>query len=539
MADLRVDIAAEFTGKKAFKDANKATSGLDKTVKNLARTFVGVFAAQNVIAFSKASVKAFAEDEKGATRLAKVVDNLGLSFANPEIASFIDKLQMTSGVLDDNLRPAFQALLTTTGSLTQSQQLLTQAIDISRGSGVELTTVAQDLALAYVGNTKGLKKYNLGLTKAELAAASFTTIQQKLTQQFSGSSAAYLGTYSGKMEKLTTAADQAKEAIGKGLVDSLLLLAGGGVDNIDAAASSMNNFAIKIGDAIYGLSILIDKLGGGSSSPSWMKKLQGLVTFGAIGPLFDALANTGKSARVAEASTGFSFFGSPMETLQKQRDAAAAAKAEKDAKARALAIANATKKNTAELKKQALTKKQSALFDMEQIQIIAALKGKITAEDKLRLELQLALLTGNTTEADKLSNQLANSIDSTGKLAESLRTLPDAKNPFKSWDAFLDSVLAKAKLAAQISGVSTGSVTNLGLSGSESIPHGNTPVTPISSISSGGTAVGFNSAGQIVVNVGGSVVSENDLIDAILLGIQNGSLSGSPSAIGRINGMFQ
>jgi hypothetical protein len=129
-------------------------------------------------------------------------------------------------------------------------------------------------------------------------------------------------------------------------------------------------------------------------------------------------------------------------------------------------------------------------------------------------------------------------IDSTGNLAKYLTTLPDANNPFKSWDAFLDSVLAKAKLAAQISGVSTGSVTNLGLSGSESIPHGNTPVTPISSISSGGTAVGFNGAGQIVVNVGGSVVSEQDLVEGILLGIQKRSLSGSPSSIGRLYGMF-
>jgi hypothetical protein len=47
------------------------------------------------------------------------------------------------------------------------------------------------------------------------------------------------------------------------------------------------------------------------------------------------------------------------------------------------------------------------------------------------------LLTGNTTEADKLSQKIAMTIDSTGKLAESLRTLPDAKNPFEAWDTWL------------------------------------------------------------------------------------------------------
>ena len=95
-----------------------------------------------------------------------------------------------------------------------------------------------------------------------------------------------------------------------------------------------------------------------------------------------------------------------------------------------------------------LAKKQSALFDMEQIQIIAALKGNISAEERLRLELQLALITGNEDQAKKLSQELANSIDATGNLAKYLRTLPDANNPFKNWDAWLASF--KNSLAAVV-----------------------------------------------------------------------------------------
>ena len=60
----------------------------------------------------------------------------------------------------------------------------------------------------------------------------------------------------------------------------------------------------------------------------------------------------------------------------------------------------------------------------------------------------------------------------------------------------------------------------------------------MSSIASGGTALGFNSAGNITINMAGSVISEDDLVTAILEGIQKRSLSGSPSAIGRIQGMF-
>ena len=54
MADLRVDIAAEFVGKKAFKEADMAAMRLDKTIKKLARTF-GVTLGAGAICSSSAT----------------------------------------------------------------------------------------------------------------------------------------------------------------------------------------------------------------------------------------------------------------------------------------------------------------------------------------------------------------------------------------------------------------------------------------------------------------------------------------------------
>jgi len=68
MADLRVDIAAEFVGKKAFKEADMAAMRLDKTIKKLARTFGVTLGAGAIVAYSKAAVKAFAADEAAANR---------------------------------------------------------------------------------------------------------------------------------------------------------------------------------------------------------------------------------------------------------------------------------------------------------------------------------------------------------------------------------------------------------------------------------------------------------------------------------------
>ena len=128
MADLRIDLAAEFRGKKAFKEADKSVTSLDKAVGKLGKQLASVFAVTKVIQFGKASVKAFIEDEKAANQLAVAVKNLGLAFAQPQIDNYISKLEASSGIVDEKLRPAFQALLTTTGSLTKSQELLGIAI---------------------------------------------------------------------------------------------------------------------------------------------------------------------------------------------------------------------------------------------------------------------------------------------------------------------------------------------------------------------------------------------------------------------------
>lgn len=458
--DLAVRIATVMDAS-GLKKADKSLNKFEKNVNKLGRSLGLALSTTTIAAFGRASVKAFSEDEKAASRLAGVLNNLGLAFAAPQIDAYIENLSKATAVTDDQLRPAFQALLTTTGSLTQSQNLLAQAIDVSAGAGVDLTTAANDLAQAYVGNTRGLRKYNLGLTQAQLKSASFADIQERLTKLFSGANAKYLTTYAGKMQALTTAAGEAQEKIGQGLVDALIAL--GGNTSVEDLATDMDNVATYTANVIRGLGNLGGKLTElDGKVPNWLIQLGTLGYAGKVKRILDLLAQSGGRKQ----STGFSFFGSPMEQTEQKRAAAAAAKAEKDAKARAAALVAAQKKNTAELKKQQLTKKQSALFDMEQIQIIAALKGNISKEERLRLELQLALITDNTSEADKLSKELANSIDKTGNLAKYLTTLPDANNPFKNWDAFLDGIIAKARAAAAI----TSAVV-------PSVPQGNVPNT--------------------------------------------------------------
>lgn len=100
MNGIMISLAAEFKGKKAFKDADKNVGGLEKATKKLAKALAGAFAVQKVVAFGKASADAFIKDQAEASKLANVIKNLGMEFANPVIASYVDNLQKISGVAD-------------------------------------------------------------------------------------------------------------------------------------------------------------------------------------------------------------------------------------------------------------------------------------------------------------------------------------------------------------------------------------------------------------------------------------------------------
>ncbi len=234
-ADVAIHIATELDSK-GFRQADTATQKLTKNVKKLAGAIGIAYGASAIVAYSKASVKAFAQDEAAALRLNRAVENLGIGFANPAIADYIGNLEKSAAIADDILRPAFQGLLTTTGSLTQSQKLLNDAITISRASGVDLATVTQDLGKGYVGITRGLAKYNTGLTRAELNTKSFNEILGIILARSAGAAEDYLTTTSYKMEVLTVATGNASEILGEGLVNAFARI-GGGTEASDAATA--------------------------------------------------------------------------------------------------------------------------------------------------------------------------------------------------------------------------------------------------------------------------------------------------------------
>jgi len=259
MSNVVIDIAAQFTGKPAFKKADTAVSQLNRNTQNLGKTLTRTFGTAAVLAFGRASVKAFAEDDKAATSLGQTLKNLNLAYGSNigTVNGFISRLELQTGVLDDELRPAMDRLLRATGDVTKSQELLGLALDIAAGTGKSVTQVSQSLQKAYLGQNQALGRLGVGLTKAELTSSSFEEIQQRLTTLFAGQATAAAETFAGQLNKLTIAANNAKEIIGKGLFDAISGISGGGSA---AGISSIEKLATGIADTLKNVGLLIGKL---------------------------------------------------------------------------------------------------------------------------------------------------------------------------------------------------------------------------------------------------------------------------------------
>ncbi len=228
MANVIVSALATFNGK-ALTRGKKELSQFEKATDKLGRTFRRVFAATAITAFAKKSVAAFVADEKAAKSLEVQLKNTGFAFSSPAVELYIANLQRATGVLDDQLRPAFQQLLTVTGSITLSQNALNTALNVSAATGRSLTEVTAALAKGYAGNTTSLTRLGAGLSKATLKAGDMDAILTELNNKFAGQAQARLTTYAGKMDLLRVASENVKEEIGKGILGALDAL---GKDNI-------------------------------------------------------------------------------------------------------------------------------------------------------------------------------------------------------------------------------------------------------------------------------------------------------------------
>jgi len=385
--------------KKGLERATKELKGFDKVVATGSfrlRAFAkagGVAAAAGLAIFTKRSISAALAQERLDKSLQLTLSSIGQGALASEITSFIQSLQTTTNVTEDQLVPAFQQLVAQTGDVQSSQELLKLALDASAGTGKDLSTVLDAITKAAIGNYKSIGTLGIGITAAEAKTLGFAKTMQ-LLQKYEGAAEQSTLTLDGQMKAFRISAGEATETLGTGFLNAYAIISGGqplikdlGTD-LEVAARQFSNIFVGIAATTKekGLGVYLE------------------------------LAKVAVEGLVGETSTLQKLENTGIKALSTEKQTANAREDRFKATKKILTfdqiIANiqknilATEKlNTKEkLAQQQLEKKKSelsAMFDIDRINLQVALSRKLSTEDELRVKILQKLQDGTAAAVNE------------------------------------------------------------------------------------------------------------------------------------------
>ena len=458
---INVDIITEYKGRQNLKSAEKDLGSFQQSLNKLGKQFAQVFAVDKLIQFGKASAEAFAADQKSAAILTQTLSNLGLAFSNVPVENFITKLSEVNGIAKTDLRTSFDTLVRSTDDATKAQDLLSLGLDISAGTGKDLTLVTTALAKGYAGNFSALGKLGAGITAAELKTKNFDLIQKHLAATFKGDAAIAADTFQGKINRLKTSFENFKITIGSGIADAFSSLSASG--DIQGLQSAMDAIAIDIADIVRGTGVFAQQIGGILSSINGFSggTLGKILGFAFNHSLVGALKKLGSDSRkvatdAANAARmkipqgpfaeGFTSIADHQKYLTAQKKLA-------DDKAKQAAADLAAQKKITDEKNKQLAADRAALSlklagnttDMQNIEIQAALQRGQTEQVTNVLLLQRAIITGNADQANILSQEVLRANGLVMDVNGNISTLANAKDPFKDWPPATAAAMTQLK----------------------------------------------------------------------------------------------
>ena len=301
--------AFDKTANSAEKQMGKASKSIDKVGANMTKFGAAGLAAAGTLGAGLFKLAQGAiDDQKAQALLAQQLKSTA-GATNAQVAAvedLIDKTARATGVVDDDLRPAFATLLRATGDVTKAQSLLQTALNISAGSGKDLATVTSALGKAATGNVGALQKLGIPIDANAKKAKNFNLILDGLNQTFAGQAAVAADTYAGKLARTKVALSEAGEEIGMAFIPviemgaKIVTNAVGAFDEFNKTTGGLAGKLATIGTVSLGALSGVSLLGG------QMIKLRTsfLNTDAATGKLTGGLTSLGKGVVGAAAVIG-------------------------------------------------------------------------------------------------------------------------------------------------------------------------------------------------------------------------------------------
>jgi hypothetical protein len=171
-------------------------------------------------------------------------------------------MSLATGVADDKLRPAYEALIRGTKDAETALRDMTLVLDISTALQADQTTIADALAKAYEGNFRALRSLSPEMATMIKEGASLDEVMKVLGDTFGGSAAAAAGTFSGQVDRLKIFFGELVEQVGYYVLPVLSKIAQFIVEDVvpafqklvdkygPALAAIFEKIAIFIGDKV-------------------------------------------------------------------------------------------------------------------------------------------------------------------------------------------------------------------------------------------------------------------------------------------------
>lgn len=197
------------------KNSQKSVDKISDSLKTLGKTVVAAFAVDRIIAFGKASLKAFEEAEQAALKLSSAVSiNGGVAQDVDRLLKQADQLETKSIFSAEQINALQTAALQFGLTADEVERLTPIVVDFASATGQDLNSAFGVIQAGVSGAEKGLRAYGVQLEEGAGKAQNYAAITEQLTKKFQGQAAAINETTSGQLKQLDDAWGDIQETVG-------------------------------------------------------------------------------------------------------------------------------------------------------------------------------------------------------------------------------------------------------------------------------------------------------------------------------------
>jgi hypothetical protein len=391
--------------KKGLERATKELKGFDRTIArgsfrlNAFAKTGAIAAAAGLALFAKKSISAALAQERLDKQLQLTLQSIGKEGLLPDVKMFVEDLQRASNITEEQLVPALRQLIAQTGDLESSQYLLGKALDISAGTGADLNSVLDAINKAAVGNYKSIGNLGVGFTAAEAKSIGFVELMQKL-DTYAGAAEKSTDTLEGQIKAFKISGGEATESVGIGFLTMSSYIVTG-TDNLKTFGLVLESIGAGVGDVLIGFGKTVSEKG----------------FLSALNTTFEDLGTEGFKVRQKQYLQAKGYLGLSQQTIDALELQAKYGKKKltQDELLRKIQadILKREKQLTKEKDAQAALEKKKAdlqaMFDINKINLQAALTRKLSLEDEARVKIMQKLAEGTVAavnEAERYADVL-------------------------------------------------------------------------------------------------------------------------------------